>query len=118
MPGNLVSALTDLKEKEVLEIVQHRLNIGDNPISILDDARCAMETIGNRFASGEYFIPDLVYSGEILKEISDIVKPKLTGEAEIKRLGKIVFGTVAGDIHDIGKSMVSFFLDISGFKVK
>jgi len=117
MPGNLVSALTDLKEKEVLEIVQHRLNIGDNPISILDDARCAMETIGNRFASGEYFIPDLVYSGVILSEISDIVKPKLTGEAEIKRLGKVVFGTVAGDIHDIGKDIVVFMLDVNAFEV-
>jgi len=114
---DIVSALIDLKEKEVLEIVQHRLNIGDNPMSIMSDARCAMETIGNRFASGEYFIPDLVYSGVILREISDIVKPKLTGEAEIKRVGKIVFGTVAGDIHDIGKDIVVFMLDINGFEV-
>ena len=117
MTEDIVSALIDLKEKEVLEIVQHRLNIGDNPMSIMSDARCAMETIGNRFASGEYFIPDLVYSGVILREISDIVKPKLTGEAEIKRVGKIVFGTVAGDIHDIGKDIVVFMLDINGFEV-
>ncbi len=117
MTEDLVSALTDLKEKEVLDIVQHRLNVGDNPMTIMSDARRAMEIIGNRFATGEYFIPDLVYSGVILREISDIVKPKLTGEAEIKRVGKVVFGTVAGDIHDIGKDIVVFMLDINGFEV-
>jgi len=117
MPEDLISALADLKEEEALEITQNRLSSGDDPLGILSDARCAMETVGKRFASGEYFIPDLVYSGEILREISDIVKPKLTGEAEIKRVGKVVFGTVAGDIHDIGKDIVVFMLDISGFEV-
>jgi len=117
MPGNLVSALTDLKEKEVLGIVQHRLGAGDDPLSILDDARRAMETIGNRFASGEYFIPDLIYSGEILKQITEIVKPRLTKETERKRLGKFVLGTVAGDIHDIGLNIVEFMLDVNGLEV-
>jgi trimethylamine corrinoid protein len=117
MSADLVSTLADLKEKEALKIVQDRLSAGDDPLGILGDARGAMETVGNRFASGEYFIPDLVYSGEILKEIIDMVKPKIAKAAEIKRLGKIVIGTVAGDIHDIGKDIVVFMLDINGFEV-
>jgi len=117
MSGDLVSTLADLKEKEALEIAQDRLDAGEDPLKILDDARRAMETVGKRFATGEYFIPDLVYSGEILKEVTNVVKPKLTKEGEVKRLGKVVIGTVAGDIHDIGKDIVTFMLDINGFEV-
>jgi len=76
-----------------------------------------MEIVGKRFADSEYFIPDLIYSGEILKAVTEIVKPKLTTTTESKKLGKIVFGTVAGDIHDIGKDIVVFMLDVNGFEV-
>jgi methanogenic corrinoid protein MtbC1 len=117
MAKDLVSALADLKEKEALNIVEDRLKAGEEPLKILEDARKAMEVVGKRFASSEYFMPDLVYSGEILKEITDIVKPKMSKAGEIKRVGKVVFGTVAGDIHDIGKDIVVFMLDVNGFEV-
>ncbi len=117
MADDLVTILADLKEKEALEIVQKRLDAGDDPLGILDDARRAMETVGKRFENSEYFIPDLVYSGEILKEITDLVKPKLTKAAEVKRVGKVIIGTVSGDIHDIGKNIVTFMLDVNGFEV-
>lgn len=117
MAENLVSALANLKEKEALEVVQNRLNAGDDPLTIMDDARRAMETVGKRFEAREYFIPDLVYSGEILREITAMVQPKLSKTAEVKRLGKLVLGTVAGDIHDIGKDIVAFMLDVTGFEV-
>ena len=117
MAKDLVSTLADLKEKEALGIVQDRLSAGDDPLSILDDARRAVEIVGKRFADSEYFIPDLVYSGEILKGITDMVKPKLTKAAEVKRVGKVIIGTVAGDIHDIGKDIVVFMLDVNGFEV-
>jgi len=117
MADDLVTTLADLKEKEALEIVQNRLDAGDDPLGILDDARRAMETVGKRFENSEYFIPDLVYSGEILKEITDLVKPKLTKAAEVKRVGKVIIGTVSGDIHDIGKNIVTFMLDVNGFEV-
>jgi methanogenic corrinoid protein MtbC1 len=117
MAKDLVSTLADLKEEEALVIVNDRLSSGDNPLSILDDARLAMEIVGKRFADGEYFITDLVYSGEILKEITELVKAKLTKAAEVKRLGKVIIGTVAGDIHDIGKNIVVFMLDVNGFEV-
>jgi methanogenic corrinoid protein MtbC1 len=117
MAGDLANALADLKEKEVLTIVQDRLSGGEDAQAILDDARRGMEIVGKRFESREYFIPDLVYSGEILKAITELVKPKMTGVAQPQRLGKLVLGTVAGDIHDIGKDIVGFMLDINGFEV-
>ena len=117
MAENLVNVLADLKEKEALKIVEDRLNTSEDPMGILNDARKALEIVGNRFSDGTYFIPDLVYSGEILKAITELVKPKMTKEAEVKRLAKVVIGTVAGDIHDIGKDIVVFMLDVNGFEV-
>jgi trimethylamine corrinoid protein len=117
MAKDLVDTLADLKEEETLKIVQDRLNAKEEPLKILGDARKGMEIVGQRFASSEYFIPDLVYSGEILKAVTEMVKPKLSKEGEVKRVGKVVFGTVAGDIHDIGKDIVVFMLDVNGFEV-
>jgi trimethylamine corrinoid protein len=114
---NLVEAIADLKEEEALRIAKRKLDAGEDPAGILEAARKAMELVGARFASCEYFIPDLVYSGEILKEISELVKPRLGGQARLGRLGKCVIGTVAGDIHDIGKDIVAFMLDANGFEV-
>jgi methanogenic corrinoid protein MtbC1 len=115
--ADLVSTLADLKEKEALKIVEDRLNTKEDPLKILDDARKAMEIVGKRFSDSEYFIPDLMYSGEILKAITELVKPKLAKAAGSKKLGKVVFGTVSGDIHDIGKDIVVFMLDVNGFEV-
>jgi methanogenic corrinoid protein MtbC1 len=117
MADDLAKALADLKEKEVLEIAQKRLDSGEDPLKILGDAREAVAVVGQRYQDGTYFIPDLVYSGEILKAIVEMVKPKLTGPAESEHLGKVIIGTVKGDIHDIGKDMVTFMLDVNGFDV-
>ena len=117
MAEDLVNTLADLKEQEVIKIVKDRLSAGEDPLKILGDARKGMEIVGKRFADSEYFIPDLVYSGEILKAVTELVKPKMANAVEVKKLGKIVFGTVAGDIHDIGKDIVVFMLDVNGFEV-
>jgi trimethylamine corrinoid protein len=117
MAGDLAKLLADLQEDEAIKVTKERLAKGDDPLKILEDSRRGMEMVGKRFSSGEYFIPDLIYSGEILKEISEIVKPKLTGKLQTKKLGKFLLATVAGDIHDIGKDIVAFMMDISGFEV-
>jgi len=112
-----IQTLADLKEQEALQMVKKRLEAGDDPLKILEDIRAAMEIVGNRFANNEYFISDLMYAGEILKEITEIIKPKLAEKKEAKRLGKVIIGTVAGDIHDIGKNIVVFMLEVNGFEV-
>lgn len=117
MAKDLTKALADLKEDEALAIVKEKLNAGADPMGILNDASKGMETVGTRFSKGVYFIPDLVYSGEILKSINELVKPKLTAGSDKKTGGKVIIATVAGDIHDIGKDIVVFMLDVSGFEV-
>jgi len=117
MAKDLVNTLANLKEDEAIAIVQERLSKNEDPMKILNEAGRGMEIVGKRFSESRYFIPDLVYSGEILKKINELVKPKLTGGGEVKKGGKVVIGTVAGDIHDIGKDIVVFMLDVSGFEV-
>jgi methanogenic corrinoid protein MtbC1 len=117
MNEKLINFMADMKEEETLALVKDLLKDGANPLDILDDARSAMELVGKRFEAGEYFIPDLMMAGEILKGISDIVKPLIEkGSASVKK-GKVLIGTVAGDIHDIGKDIVTFMLDVSGYDV-
>jgi len=117
MNDKLVHLMADLKEKETIALVKELIKEGADPKEVLDSARAAMEIVGKRFEKEEYFIPDLVMAGEIMKGISEIVKPLLKkGELSIKK-GKVLIGTVAGDIHDIGKDIVTFMLDVSGFDV-
>ena len=115
--SDLVTALADLKEEEALKIVEEKLNAGEDPFKILEDVRLGMEIVGNHFANNEYFISDLLYAGEILRTLTEKVKPKLATTKETKRLGKVIIGSVAGDIHDIGKNIVVFMLEVNGFEV-
>ena len=117
MSGDLVNLLADLKDKEVLELVKQRLGAGEDPLKILEDSRKGMEVVGKRFADDEYFLPELVFSGDLLKQVTELVKPHLKQAVETKKLGKVVIGTVAGDIHDIGLNIVIFMLDVNGFEV-
>jgi 5-methyltetrahydrofolate--homocysteine methyltransferase len=117
MSSDLVALITELKKEDAIEATERRLNAGDDPLKILADARKAMQIVGTRFSEGTYFIPDLVYSGKILEQIAEMVKPSLSQKPDTKKQGKIVLGTVAGDLHDIGKNLVTFMLDINGFEV-
>jgi methanogenic corrinoid protein MtbC1 len=114
---DLVQSIVDLREAEAIRIVKMRLDTGEDPLRILDDTREALMIVGQRFETGDYFIPELIFSGEIMKGISALIKPLLTGEIKREYIGTVVIGTVKGDIHDIGKDMVSFMLEINGFKV-
>lgn len=117
MSEKLIDAMVTLKEKEALEFAKQLTESGEDPLAILARCKEAMEIVGKRFEEGTYFLPELVMAGEMLKQISWIIKPKLTGEVETERLGKVIIGTVEGDIHDIGKDIVVFMLDVNGFEV-
>ncbi len=116
--ANLVNLLADLKEDEVLKLVKSKIEAGEDPLKITDACREGLAIVGSRFAAGEYFLPELVYSGEILKQINEMLKPLLKkSTTQSKKIGKVVIGTVAGDIHDIGLNIVEFMLDVNGFEV-
>lgn len=117
MPGELVELLSELKEKEALEFVEKALAEGTDPLELLEQAGEAMNIVGQRFADYYYFISDLIYSGEILKGVISRLEPHLKKGKTVERVGKVVIGTVEGDIHDIGKDLVIFMLDVHGFEV-
>jgi len=116
--NTLVEAITEMREEDALRTANDMLARGANPVEVLESCRAAMTVIGRRFEAGDYFLPELILAGEILRRISDVVKPRLTQAAEAKKLGRVVMGTVEGDIHDIGKDIVTFMLDVNGFDVK
>jgi methanogenic corrinoid protein MtbC1 len=118
MSENLVDAVTNMKEKEALEMAKALLDGGQDPVKILNVCTKAMEIVGRRFEAGEYFLPELMMAGEMMNQISEMVKPKLKGDVASKKQGKVLMGTVEGDIHDIGKNIVSFLLDVNGFEVQ
>ena len=73
--------------------------------------------VGQRFEEGSYFLPELMLAGEMMNQISEIIKPRLAGMPDRERHGKVLIGTVEGDIHDIGKNIISFMLDVNGFEI-
>ena len=113
----LIEAITDMREEDAVRTANEMLDQGTSPVEVLDSCREAMTVIGQRFEAGDCFVPELILAGEILRQISDVLKPKLTQTAEAKKLGRVVIGTVEGDIHDIGKDIVNFMLDVNGFQV-
>ena len=117
MSNQLVEAIADMREQEALKMVREMVDSGSNPMAILDSTREAMDLIGQRFEEGTYFLPELMLAGEMMSQITEIIKPKMAEMPEIKRHGKVLIGTVEGDIHDIGKNVVSFMLDVNGFEV-
>jgi 5-methyltetrahydrofolate--homocysteine methyltransferase len=117
MSTPLTDAILAMDEDGALKIVKDRLDAGEAPEAVLDDARSAMTTLGDSFACEEVFIPELIMGGEIMKGIADELKPRIKGEATAATRGTIVLGTVAGDIHDIGKDVVVLMLDVNGYDV-
>jgi methanogenic corrinoid protein MtbC1 len=117
MSKELVNAIADMREAEALKLVQEMVEGGSEPMAILGAAREAMDVVGKRYEEGAYFLPELMLAGEMLNQITDILKPELSKLPEVKRHGKVLIGTVAGDIHDIGKNIVTFMLDVNGFEV-
>ena len=117
MTQKLIDAITEMREEDAVAITNELLDSGASPVDILGACKDAMDVIGKRFEDGEAFIPELMLAGEMMTAITAILKPRMAEEASGEKLGKIVLGTVQGDIHDIAKDIVGFMLDLNGFEV-
>ncbi len=116
MTEQLKQAMSDLSEEEVLELVKDALAADTDPMEILADLRDGMADVGKRYESQEYYVSDLIMAGEMFKQASALVSEKF-GSSGGETRGKIVIGTVAGDIHDIGKDIVVSLLKANNFEV-
>ncbi len=114
----LVQQISDMQEEDAVKLARAMLDSGYDPVKLLGHCREAMEIVGKRYEQGEYFLPELMLAGEMLKAIGDMAKPLIKQDAPgAKTAGTVIIGTVEGDLHDIGKNIVTFMLEINGFKV-
>ncbi len=112
----VTETINNLELDELEPLLREALNAGKEPRSLLSAMSQGMTRVGELFQNGEYFLADLVLSGEMMKEGVSILEPLLKGKSpEFK--GKVVLCTVQGDIHDIGKNLVGMMLKSAGFKV-
>ena len=102
--------------EDVNKVVIEVLKSGVDPLDIVNAMNQALEEVGEKYESGEYFLSELMMTGYLASEVIKILKPYLT-KTKMETLGKIVIGTVKGDIHDIGKNIVIMMLQAAGFEV-
>ncbi|MDF2876846.1 MAG: metH 10 [Sporomusa sp.] len=115
--GLLASAIGELDEPLALELVKKGLEFGSSPLDIVEECRAGLVAVGDRYSRGEYFLGDLILSSEIFSQIMDMLGPVVEPTERKPFIGKIVFGTIEGDIHDIGKNLVGSLLRCYGFEV-
>lgn len=113
----LASIVESGKMMEVVPAVEAALAEGIDPLTILDEGLVApINALGEKFRQGEIFVPELLIASRGMKMGVDKIKPLLVS-GDVKKLGKVIFCTVAGDMHDIGKNLVILLLESAGFEV-
>jgi methylmalonyl-CoA mutase cobalamin-binding domain/chain len=115
--NELADALRDLDEKKVYALVDEKINQGVSALDIIDECNEGMVAVGELFSEKRYFLSELLFSTEILKTVVNRLAPLLEGTQNKDSIGNVVIGTVKGDIHDIGKNIVSTLLRSAGFEV-
>jgi len=115
----LAQSVIDGEPEDAAELAQKALDDGLDPLTCINEGLTkGIVRVGELFADGEYFLPDLIIGGEAMKEALAILEPALVGDQERQVLGRVVLGTVEGDLHEIGKTLVGTMLTANGFMVK
>lgn len=112
----IVNAILDLDESTALSMAEELLESGNDPVQILEMCREGMSKVGAKFEAGEFFLSEMIMAAEIFNQVMETIRPQLMKTATAKE-GKIVIGTVEGDVHDIGKNIVIALLEAEGFEV-
>ncbi|MFX1310864.1 MAG: B12-binding domain-containing protein [Promethearchaeota archaeon] len=115
---DFINAAVNMNIKSAKESCTKAISQGMDPYEFIEQAITkALEIIGEKFENEEFFLPELFMAAEIVKKAMKILEPHIKGSGKKKHLGKIVIGTAKSDMHDIGKNIVSFFLEAEGFEV-
>lgn len=116
--GKLSEAFVELDKKSVLQAVQDALGAGRDPLELVDEARKGLETVGQKFDSGEYFLMELMRAAQIFQAAAEVLNPAIRkAHGGVRTKGRVLLGTVAGDIHDLGKNIVKILLECRGVEV-
>lgn len=113
----LARLVADLREEEVLSAIGRHVSAGVSPEEILSACQRGMRLVGSLHEKGQYFIAGLIMAGEIMHQAVDMLRPIMTKERSGEDLGRVLLGTIAGDIHDIGKNLFKDLLECHGFTV-
>jgi len=114
----LAEAVIDGEPEDAEELAQQALDQGLDPLDCINKGLSpGIDRVGELFATGEYYLPDLIIGGDAMKAALSILEPALSGGQERKVLGQVVLGTVEGDLHEIGKTLVGTMLTANGFQV-
>ena len=116
-PKPLIAAIADLEEERALDLVLQRLAAGDDPLEIMVDCQEGMRQVGERYEQHQYFLSGLIMGGEIFRQAMDLVQPVVESQVSGQSSGRILLGTVQGDIHDLGKNIVTMLLSSHEFTV-
>lgn len=111
----LANAISELDEPLALDLVKKTLDSDISPLDIVEECRAGLVAVGERYSRGEYFLGDLILSSEIFSQIMELIGPVVETAEKKPVIGKIVFGTIEGDIHDIGKNLVGSLLPLLWF---
>jgi corrinoid protein of di/trimethylamine methyltransferase len=113
----LYEAIVDGKPKEARAIVEAEIAAGADPMALIAESMIpAMDEVGELFQEEEYFVPELMLSGQAMKAAMELLRP-LIARSSVQPIGTVLIGAVKGDLHDIGKNLVGTMLEGSGFKV-
>jgi len=113
----IATAVENGKVKLIEGLVQDALDAGEDPNSILNDGMiAAMSIVGAKFQANEIFVPEMLVAAKTMKKGVEILRPFLAGDS-VGKNGKYIIGTVAGDLHDIGKNLVALMIESAGFEV-
>jgi methanogenic corrinoid protein MtbC1 len=113
----LIKQMSDLQIRNVLLLVNERLEAGEDPLEIVEVCQDGVRRVGEYYERGEYFLAGLIMAGEILRQVLDRVLPLLPAKSSDSSSGLVVLGTVQGDIHDIGKNLAQALFRCHGFEV-
>jgi methanogenic corrinoid protein MtbC1 len=113
----LIAAITDLQEETALALVRQRLEAGDDPLLIIEDCQEGMRQVGVRYERNEYYLAGLIMAGEIFSQVMELLQPVVERQVSGQASGRILLGTVEGDIHDLGKNIVNMLLSCHNFVV-
>ena len=114
---SLAELIVSMDERGSLAAIPRRLGAGEDPALLMEECRAGVEQVGRLYESGKYFISALIMAGEIFREAAQIIVPRLEMPARREHPRTLVIATVKGDIHDIGKNIVSMLLEAHGFAV-
>lgn len=114
---SLAELIVSMDERGSLAAIRRRLDAGDDPALLMEECRDGVEQVGRLYEGGKYFISALIMAGEIFREAAQILVPRLEMPARREHRRTFVIATVKGDIHDIGKNIMSTLLDAHGFAV-